>query len=669
MAQTGIETFFAVGGTKSQFEMYKARELRRVQTQLTAQGKEIVNIIEGPITRPLTGWSQDIKVIWKTTEVKPIHTVTTPQAKPTTEKVSVTSDNFNSILERIDLFLEDKNWEKAIAYCESALDFDPKNASVYLKYLLADCKCSTFEELLDSNNAFEKNSYYQKVLRFGDEDFTSNLKESILRSKNQKELNRCNNIYNQAKSLMSNTNPSIDELESAVKLFNDIKHFKDSSEQIRFCQNRVSELKDIAEKERMEQEERERLVRLQEQREKEEKQKKIKTISLIVFVIVSALATYFLVMSFIITPNNIYNKAMAFMAENNYDDALEQLNSMEYPCKDSEIKKQECHYFIAKEYEELGKIKHAAIAYGKAGDYKDAKEKTFTLWNSFAKRNTIDDGFDHIVSLKQDGSVVAAGRNDEGECNTDNWTDIIAVATGDGHTVGLKADGSVVVTGDTYGRNQNIMKWNNVVEIHAIGFTTVGLKSDGTVVAEGDFKEIEYEKIHNWTDIVEVYVDTSSLAGLKSDGTVVAVGDFEQVEYEKIGGWSDIIKAAIYRDDTLVGLKSDGTVVAVGDFEQSEHEEIQSWSEIIDIYVTSTNIVGLKSNGTVVAVGDFEQSEYEKIHSWTNVVEIYGDSNIFVALKSDGTTVVVGSLDIYGSFDDWENIIIQNDNILSNRYN
>lgn len=254
MAQTGIETFFAVGGTKSQFEMYKARELRRVQTQLTAQGKEIVNIIEGPITRPLTGWSQDIKVIWKTTEVKPIHTVTTPQAKPTTEKVSVTSDNFNSILERIDLFLEDKNWEKAIAYCESALDFDPKNASVYLKYLLADCKCSTFEELLDSNNAFEKNSYYQKVLRFGDEDFTSNLKESILRSKNQKELNRCNNIYNQAKSLMSNTNPSIDELESAIKLFNDIKHFKDSSEQILFCQNRVTE---IAKKESEEQKARE----------------------------------------------------------------------------------------------------------------------------------------------------------------------------------------------------------------------------------------------------------------------------------------------------------------------------------------------------------------------------------------------------------------------------
>ena len=107
------------------------------QEELNAQGKEIVNIIEEPITRPLGGWSQDMRIIWKTTDVEPLHTITSPQTQPIIEKVSVTSDNFDSILERIDLFLEDKNWEKAIAYCESALDFDPKNASVYLKYLLA----------------------------------------------------------------------------------------------------------------------------------------------------------------------------------------------------------------------------------------------------------------------------------------------------------------------------------------------------------------------------------------------------------------------------------------------------------------------------------------------------------------------------------------------------
>lgn len=535
-------------------------------------------------------------------------------------------------------------------------------------------------------------------------------------------------------------------LSKAIAIAREEKRKDEEIKQQKIREQKLAEEKRI-EKERKEQEERERLVKLQEQQEKEKKQKKIKTISLIVFVIISALAVCFFVVNFIITPNNIYNKAMGLMAENNYGDALEQLNSMEYPCKDSETKKQECHYYIAKDYEESDKIKHAAIAYGKAGDYKDAKEHARILWDSFAKRNTIDSGFDHIVSLKQDGSVVAAGRNDEGECNTDNWTDVIAIAAGDGHTVGLKSDGSVVVTGDTKGRNQNIIKWNNVVEIHACGFTTVGLKADGTVVVEGDFKQNDYEKIHGWTDIVEVYVDSSSLAGLKSDGTVVAVGDFEQVEYEEICSWSDISKVAIY-DETLVGLKSDGTVVAVGDFEPTVYEKIHSWSDIIDIYANDLNIVGLKSNGmvvaegrisddeykeihswrnvvdlsvtrggfggniiglksdgTVVAVGDFEESVHEKIQNitdivklnvyydefiglksdgtvvvfntfyehfeslsnWTNIVGIYGNSKIFVALKSDGTTVVDGRLDIYGSFDDWQNILIENDRILSNK--
>ena len=134
MAQSGTELFIATGGTKIQFRIDKENELKRVQDELTAQGKEIVNILEGEIKRPLSGWWQEIRVIWKTTDVKPIHTVTVPQTKPTIEKVSVTSDNFNSILERIDLFLEDKNWEKAIAYCESALDFNSKNANIYLKY-------------------------------------------------------------------------------------------------------------------------------------------------------------------------------------------------------------------------------------------------------------------------------------------------------------------------------------------------------------------------------------------------------------------------------------------------------------------------------------------------------------------------------------------------------
>ena len=377
MAQTGTEKIFAVGGTKLQFEMYKERELKRVQDELTAQGKEIVNIIESEITRPLGGWSQDMRIIWKTAEVKTTHTVTVPQTKPTIEKVSVTSDNFNSILERIDLFLEDKNWEKAIAYCESALDFDPKNASVYLKYLLADCKCSTFEELLDSNNAFEKNSYYQKVLRFGDEEFTSSLKETILRNKEQKEIIRCNNIYDQAKSLISNTNQTeesydsickllksipgykdadelleihtikaeehkkentyneaikkinsedINELNNAINLFKQIPDWKDSQEQILICQQKIEEIKIQQEQKRIEK-----------QREKEKKKKKLITIIIAIISFLLACIIAFFVIRDVAIPLSIYNNGVELLTNKQYTEAINTLTQV-YETKDAQEK-------------------------------------------------------------------------------------------------------------------------------------------------------------------------------------------------------------------------------------------------------------------------------------------------------------------------------------------
>jgi len=56
-------------------------------------------------------------------------------------------------------------------------------------------------------------------------------------------------------------------------------------------------------------------------------------------------------------------------------------------------------------------------------------------------------GHAHTVGLRSDGTVVAEGDNDYGQCNVGNWTDIIQVAAGASHTVGFKSDGTVVAVG------------------------------------------------------------------------------------------------------------------------------------------------------------------------------------------------------------------------------
>lgn len=82
----------------------------------------------------------------------------------------------------------------------------------------------------------------------------------------------------------------------------------------------------------------------------------------------------------------------------------------------------------------------------------------------------------------RDGSVVAVGDNFYCQCDVDNWTDIVAISTGDQHTVGLKSDGSVIAVGDNSYGKCDIDSWTDIVAISADDYHTVGLKSDGSVV-------------------------------------------------------------------------------------------------------------------------------------------------------------------------------------------
>ena len=68
----------------------------------------------------------------------------------------------------------------------------------------------------------------------------------------------------------------------------------------------------------------------------------------------------------------------------------------------------------------------------------------------------------HTVGLKSDGTVVAMGRNREGQCDVSGWRDIIAVSAGDDHAVGLKSDGTVVATGNNYHGKCDVSDWTDI---------------------------------------------------------------------------------------------------------------------------------------------------------------------------------------------------------------
>ena len=109
----------------------------------------------------------------------------------------------------------------------------------------------------------------------------------------------------------------------------------------------------------------------------------------------------------------------------------------------------------------------------------------------------------HTVALKEDGTLLATGDNQFGQCNVADWTDVVAVAAGKYHTVAVRSDGTALATGDrTYGQC-DIGDWTDIVAVAAGDSHTVGLRTDGTVIAAGRDSSGKCA-LGNWKNIIAV---------------------------------------------------------------------------------------------------------------------------------------------------------------------
>ena len=270
--------------------------------------------------------------------------------------------------------------------------------------------------------------------------------------------------------------------------------------------------------------------------------------------------------------------------------------------------------------------------------------------SSFRGQPTLAAGYFHTVGICSDGTVVAAGDNEDGQCNVDSWTDIVAVAAGWTHTVGLRSDGTVVAVGDNYYGQCDVDSWSDIAAVAAGLVHTVGLRSDGTVVAAGQNDEGQCN-VGSWTDIVAVSAGYDYTVGLRSDGTVVATGD-NDVDQCNVDSWTEIVAVAACTSFT-VGLRSDGTVVTTMWWDQSD---VDSWADIVAMVAGANHNVELRSDGTVVATGDNEYGQCN-VSNWTDIVAVAAGYSHTVGLRSDGTVIAAGGNDA-GQCDvsGWENI-------------
>lgn len=59
--------------------------------------------------------------------------------------------------------------------------------------------------------------------------------------------------------------------------------------------------------------------------------------------------------------------------------------------------------------------------------------------------------------------MVAVGDNSYGQCNVEEWTDIVAVSASVTTTVGLKSDGTLVAAGNNNYGKLDVQDWNGLM--------------------------------------------------------------------------------------------------------------------------------------------------------------------------------------------------------------
>lgn len=326
----------------------------------------------------------------------------------------------------------------------------------------------------------------------------------------------------------------------------------------------------------------------------------------------------------------IYQEALSLISTGKNSEALDTLRRISY-YKDAKQKIRDIFADYAEDVSSISTSSYTAavIADGTvrvAGSYEQALWSDISDWKNIT---AVSCGVDHIVGLKSDGTVMAAGQNEYGQCDVSDWSDIVAIAAGCYHTVGLRSDGTVLSTGEIHlkvnGREiseeMNLSDWNEITAISSAYYHVLGLKSDGTVVASG-YDGSGICDVSDWRNIVAVSTGVILSAGLKEDGTVIAIGSNYGNALDA-SNWSDIIAISVGASH-IIGLKKDGTVVAAGDNSYGQCN-VSTWSNIVAISAGAMQTIGLKSDGTIITTittesnfDSFNAGQWD-VSDWRNI--------------------------------------------------
>lgn len=287
--------------------------------------------------------------------------------------------------------------------------------------------------------------------------------------------------------------------------------------------------------------------------------------------------------------------------------------------------------------------------------------------------NSIAAGCEHLVALKEDGTVYATGRNTEGQCDVEDWTDVIAVSARGHNTVALKSDGTVYAAGDNSQNQCDVGTWTDVVSVCTSGQYTVGVKDDGTLlVTDSGYNTPDLSMVEDAVAVEMLnnniyYINDSSETYHLEPISIIEDGFVQKEELENA-------KQLSISDYINVCLTENGKVVITG--EKAESYDASEWKDIMHIdcscesYVASNimvggienlgctfdtdiafgfeqepcvNIIGVNDDGKVFYEGNNIFNDMTVVDSWEDITSVAAGDIFCAGIKEDGTVVLAGN--------------------------
>lgn len=166
------------------------------------------------------GFMQDlirgIKKIVNASKKKETPQVVVQQAAPT--------GNVSILLTRMQMSIEDGEFDQANKFAEQILNQDPTNAQAYLGKLMAEFTVKSKDKLGQFGDVLDKSTNYARLLRFGDKALIEELKGYVEEYKEKQRQKELEEKYQDACRLMRKY-----EYEAAAYRFAAISNYKDSA--------------------------------------------------------------------------------------------------------------------------------------------------------------------------------------------------------------------------------------------------------------------------------------------------------------------------------------------------------------------------------------------------------------------------------------------------------